>query len=58
MKVEDKYYIDDDEFYEKSKENEYWENAYSFYEQIKEQDIDELTHRQLKWLEKIHHQFG
>lgn len=54
MRVIDKYYIDEDEFHEKSQEDEYWEKAYKFYMDVRYKDEDELTDKQESWLIKIY----
>lgn len=58
MTVEIDYYIDEDEFYEKSKDSDYWGSAYDFYQDIKDRDVDSLTERQLEWLERIYDAFN
>ena len=53
MKVLEKYSIDEDEIYERSKLNMYWEDAYKFYTKVKNASIEILSDKQNNWLERI-----
>lgn len=53
MLVKDDFDIDADLLYQKSQENDYWNSAHSFYEDVKEKPTNNLTDRQRNWLIKI-----
>lgn len=45
--------IDEDVLYDKSKDNNYFAEAYRFYKDVQHRDVDSLTEGQYDWLNKI-----
>lgn len=41
-------------FRELAAKSEYWENAWNFYQEKSDEDLDFLTERQQSWLDKIY----
>lgn len=54
VKVEDAYDLDDF-LYTKSQEEstDYWDNSYTFFQEVKDKCVDSLTAKQLVWLNKL-----
>lgn len=53
MKVEERFTVDPETLENLRETSDYWENVYKFWQDIKEQHIDDLTPGQVSWLEKI-----
>jgi len=56
MLVKDLFGVDEEEIEEKAENEErgdFWTNSLSFYNQVKDRDIQTLSKKQTNWLEKI-----
>lgn len=51
--VTDRFRIDNDVLKELSEDDEYWENSYYFFLEVRDKSISLLTDKQISWLEKI-----
>lgn len=53
MLVSERYTIDEETLQEKADGSDYWANCQKFYKEKKDDDIGDLSPKQLSWLEKI-----
>jgi len=53
QKVSDAYDIDEDTLAELSEANDYWEKSFKFYTDVKNKTIEELTSKEVDWLDRI-----
>ena len=51
--VAENFNIDEDELFNNREESEYWEKAYAFFMDVKDEDTDDLSQSQMDWLYKI-----
>jgi hypothetical protein len=51
--VETTYNIDEDTLADKSEESDYWGRSYSFYQDVRQKDVDSLSSSQTAWLDRI-----
>ncbi len=57
QKVCDLYEIDQDILEELSESNEYWKKCLKFYNEVKDKLYNELTPKQIDWLDRIQDQY-
>lgn len=53
QKVKDAFDIDIGMLYDQADQNDYWSSCLDFYLEVKDCFLDEMTDKQLEWLEKI-----
>lgn len=53
MKVKEIYKFDIDSLVEKADESDYWNSCLEFYESVEERDLENLSQKQVDWLNKI-----